>query len=493
MKMKNIIGFVVISALGMYSAHAQNEFDALRYSQIDVLGTARYSGMGGAFAALGGDMSSMSVNPAGIGVFTKTTASASISVLSATTDASYLRTSSSDNKLNMNISNAGFVARFGRKKASERQWAWKAFHLGVSYNRTANFHRRTSIIGVSTNSSIVDGWVGQLNSSGTEYTDIPTDLAPGAEFTNAYLGWGAFLIDTMPGSTNSYMSNIAPNYGQTQQVREMTKGGMGEVALSFGGNFGNALYIGATVGIPRINYELERAYTESDSQDTIADFSSFTKTDYLKATGTGFNFKFGLLYRPVKWLRVGAAIHTPTFFEIDESFSSVLTSNLDGSEYMLSTVNGKFDYSLTTPFRTIGSLGFVIGKIGLFSAEYEYVNYSLAKFRSRNYGFNTENTNVKNNLQWAGNIRVGTEWRIKPVSMRAGFAINGDPFTGAYNFNNTRYSLGLGLRLKRFFTDLTYNLHRSVNNYEVYADDNVPLADALTLDHSVIFTVGFRF
>jgi hypothetical protein len=195
----------------------------------------------------------------------------------------------------------------------------------------------------------------------------------------------------------------------------------------------------------------------------------------------------------VKWLRLGAAIHTPTFFEIDESFSSVLTSNLDGSEYMLSTVNGKFDYSLTTPFRTIGSLGFVIGKIGLFSAEYEYVNYSLAKFRSRNYGFNTENTNVKNNLQWAGNIRVGTEWRIKPVSMRAGFAINGDPFTGAYNFNNTRYSLGLGLRLKRFFTDLTYNLHRSVNNYEVYADDNVPLADALTLDHSVIFTVGFRF
>lgn len=493
MRMKNIIGVIAISVLGMQSILAQNEFDALRYSQIDVLGTARYSGMGGAFGALGGDMSSLSVNPAGIGVFTGTTASASISVLSASTDASYLGTSSSDSKLNMNVSNAGFVARFKRKKASDKQWAWKAFHLGVSYNRTANFHRRTSIIGVSTNSSIVDGWVGQLNSAGTEYTDIASELVPGAEFTNAHLGWGTFLIDTMPGSTNSYIRNVAPNYGQTQQVREMTKGSMGEVALSFGGNFGNALYVGATVGIPRINYELERAYTESDSQDTIADFSSFTKTDYLKATGTGFNFKFGLLYRPVKWLRVGAAIHTPTFFEIDESYTSVLTSNLNNTQYSLSTMQGKFDYSLTTPFRAIGSLGFVIGKIGLVSADYEYVNYSMAKFRSRNYGFDAENINVKNNLHWAGNIRVGTEWRIKPVSIRAGFAINGDPFTGAYNFNNTRYSLGLGLRLKRFFTDLTYNLHRSVNSYEVYADDNVPLADALTLDHSVIFTVGFRF
>ena len=221
--------------------------------------------------------------------------------------------------MNLNIGNAGFVARFKRKKGEDRQWAWKAFHLGVSYNRTANFHRRTSVVGVNTSSSLIDSWVDQLNNSGTDYTDIPTDLAPGAEFTNAYLGWGTFLIDTVSGSTNLYMRNVAPNYGQTQQVRELTKGSMGEIALSFGGNFGNALYIGATVGIPRLNYEMERSYTESDTQDSIADFSSFTKTDYLKATGNGFNFKFGLLYRPVKWLRLGAAIHTPTFFEIDES------------------------------------------------------------------------------------------------------------------------------------------------------------------------------
>ncbi|MFT4545823.1 MAG: hypothetical protein ACI9EQ_002303 [Bacteroidia bacterium] len=484
---------IILFAVCMMSSavFAQNEMDALRYSQLNVLGTARASAMGGAFGALGGDMSSMSINPAGIGVFNKATASATISILSAGTNATYLGTNTSDNKLNMNIGNAGFVARFKRKKASEKQWAWKAFHIGASYNRTASFQRRTTVLGVNSSSSLVDSWVGQLNNAEKEYTDIPTDLAPGAEFTNAFLGWGTFLIDTMPGSTNSYLNNATPFFGQTEQVRETTKGSMGEIALTFGGNFGNKLYIGATVGIPRINYELERVYTESDTQDTIADFSSFTKTDYLKTSGSGFNFKFGLLYRPVKWLRLGGAVHTPTFFEIDEAFSSVVTSNIDDSQYTLSTVEGNFDYSLQTPFRAIASLGFVIGKVGLFSAEYEYVNYSLAKFSSRNYSFNSENTNVKNRLHWAGNIRVGTEWRIKKLSVRGGFGINGDPFTGGYNFDNTRYSLGLGYRFKKFFTDLTYNLHRTASAYEVYGD--AELAGTVTLNNSILMTFGFRF
>lgn len=484
---------LAVVALVSQSAMAQNELDALRYSQIDVLGSARYSSMGGAFGALGGDMAGMSSNPAGIGVFTKTTGSVSISVLSASTDANYSGSTTSDGKVNFNIANAGFVARFKRRKDSDKQWAWKAFHLGVSYNRTANFHRRTSIINTNASSSLIDSWVSQLNNEGIAYPDIPGEFIPGGQSTAAYMGWHSFLIDTVPGSASTYLRNVMPNYGQTQRVRELTKGGMGEVAVSFGGNFGNSLYFGATVGIPRINYELERSYTESDSQDTIASFSSFTQTDYLKASGTGFNFKFGLIYRPAKWVRIGAAIHTPTYFEIDETYSSFLTSDLDGVQYNQSTLQGTFGYGLQTPFRAIGSLAFVVGKIGLISADYEYVNYSLARFRSRSYAFDNENLDVKNRLSWAGNIRVGTEWRIKVMSIRAGFGINADPYTSQLNFNDTRYSLGLGLRLKRFFVDLAYNLHRTVGSYELYDYTGMSLAETTTLDHSVILTVGFRF
>ncbi|MCB9187201.1 MAG: hypothetical protein H6601_10745 [Flavobacteriales bacterium] len=484
---------MAISVAVSVSVFAQNEIDALRYSQNDVLGTARYSAMGGAFGALGGDMAAMSVNPAGIGVFTKSTGSVTVGILSAATDASFMNSSSSDSKVNFNISNAGFVARFKRRRGEEKQWAWKAFHLGVSYNRTANFHRRTSIGAVNTTSSVVDSWVDQLNRDGIAYTDIPSEFVPGDPSTPAYMGWQTFLIDTTPGSTTNYLRNVMPNYGQTQQVRELTTGSMGEVALSFGGNFGNALYIGTTIGIPRLKYELERNYSETDAQDTIADFGSFAKTDYLQATGTGFNIKFGMIYRPVEWFRVGAAIHSPTWFGIDESFSSVLTANVFSTQYNQETLKGAFNYSLQTPFRAIGSLAFVIGKIGLISADYEYVNYSLARLRSRNYSFNAENTSVQNQLNWAGNIRVGTEWRIKSLSVRGGFAMNADPYTSKLNFDNTRYSLGLGLRLKSFFVDLTYNLHRVIGNYEVYDIQYVPLAETVTLDHSIISTVGFRF
>lgn len=483
----------IAAAFVSVAAFGQNEIDALRYSNLNVLGTARYSAMGGAFGALGGDMSSMTVNPAGIGVFTKSTGSVTIGILSASTDASFLGSTTSDNKVNLNIPNAGFVARFKRRKGEEKQWAWKAFHLGVSYNRTANFHRRTSVIATNNTSSVIDTWVDRLNNEGIAYPDIPTEFIPGDPSTPAYMGWQTFLIDTVPGSSNSYLRNVMPNYGQTQQVREVTKGSMGEVALSFGGNFGNALYIGTTIGIPRLNYELERNYAETDGQDSIANFASFSKTDYLQATGTGFNIKFGMIYRPVKWFRLGAAIHSPTWYEIDESFSSVLISDLDGAQYSQETMDGAFGYSLQTPFRAIGSLAFVIGKIGLVSADYEYVNYSLARFRSRNYSFNSENTSVQNRLNWAGNIRVGTEWRIKALSIRGGFAMNADPYTSKLNFDNTRYSLGLGLRLKSFFVDLTYNLHRMVDNYEVYDVQYVPLAETVTLDHSILTTVGFRF
>lgn len=486
---------LLVGVVGLFgTAFGQNELDALRYSQLNVVGTARYSAMGGAFGALGGDMSTLSVNPAGIGVFTKSTGSITMSVFSSSTDANYLGSTSSDNKLNFNFSNAGFVVQFRRKRGEEKQWAWKAFHLGVSYNRTANFHRRTSVVGTNVNSSAIDPWVDQLNNSGLSYSEIPTsDLVPGAELTNAYMGWGTFLIDTVPGSVNSYVRNVAPNYGQTEQVREVTKGSMGEGTISFGGNFGNALYVGATIGIPRVSYEVERNYTESDSNDTITDFTSFTKTDYLQTTGTGFNLKFGMIYRPAKWLRLGAAIHSPTWYDLDERFKTVLVTNAFSSTYSQSTLDGKFDYRLQTPFRAIGSLGFVIGKVGVISADYEYVNYALAQLRSRNYSFDTENANVRNRLNWAGNIRVGTEWRLGKLSLRGGFAINGNPYKVGYNFDNTRYSLGAGYRLERFFVDLTYSLNRLVDAYEMYDVSYTPLAETVTLEHNIIATVGFRF
>jgi len=486
----------VLSALMLTgSVVAQNELDALRYSQLNVTGTARYTALGGAFGALGGDMTTLSVNPGGIGVFSKTEASVTIGLLSTASEAEYLGNLSNNSRMNLNIGNAGFVARFNSRKGQERQWAMKGWHIGLAFNRMGTFNSRTSAAGVNTQSSHIDQYVNALNGFSGVNQNSPYDIERFGFGTG--LMYDAFLFDPVFGGPDTsflgFERAVLPFYGQTESVTEVTRGSMREVALTFGGNFGNVLYFGATVGIPSVTYHLERRYNERDGQDTIANFNSFTKRDDLSASGNGFNVKFGLIYRPVQWVRIGAAIHTPTFFEMSETYNSTVTSEVFGSRFDVQSPMGLFDYTLETPFRAIGSLAFVIAKMGLISADYEFVDYSMARMRSSVYAFDTENTNIRNRLTNAGNIRVGTEWRVQAFSIRGGFAINGNPFTGGYSMDDTRWSLGGGLRLERWSLDLTYMLHRWSGNYEMYSPELTPLANLTLLNHNVMFTTSFRF
>jgi hypothetical protein len=492
--MRKVLAIGAVGVFLSWNATAQNELDALRYSQLNVTGTARYTALGGAFGALGGDMTTLSVNPAGIGVFAKTEASLTIGLLSTSSDATYLGTTASDSRLNFNFGNAGFVARFNRRKGEEKQWALKAFHLGLVYNRMASFNSRTSVVGVNRSSSSIDQHVNALNAFSGVDVNSPYNVEQFGFGTG--LLYDAYLFDPVYDADTNFIGfqrAVLPHYGQTESVTEVTHGSMGELALSFGGNFGNALYFGLTVGIPTVSYEVDRRYNERDSQDTIPDFNSFTRRDNLSVSGNGFNVKFGLIYRPVQWLRIGAAVHTPTFFELDETYSSAVTSDVFGTQYNVNSPEGVFDYSLETPFRAFGSLGFVVAKVGLISADYEFVDYRMARMRSSVYSFDAENTRVQNRLNWAGNIRVGTEWRLDRWSLRAGFAINGNPFTGGYSLDDTRWSLGTGVRLGRWNVDLTYMLHRFAGSYEMYSTELTPLASLAVLNHNVMLTTSFKF
>ena len=66
MKNKWIFALSMILAVG--TASAQNLYDAERLSSNELNGTARFVGMGGAMGALGGDISTIGTNPAGIGI-----------------------------------------------------------------------------------------------------------------------------------------------------------------------------------------------------------------------------------------------------------------------------------------------------------------------------------------------------------------------------------------------------------------------------------------
>lgn len=481
--LKGIIASTLV-LLGLAS-FAQNETDALRYSQYDMTGTARNVGLGGAMSALGADLSAMSVNPAGVGVFNRSEMGISTQLGIGFTNGTFLGQESSDSKANFNIGNAGAVLRIKNKRGNQESVnRWKSFAIGLNYTRLQNFHRNTSLSGTNNASSLVDEYVAAANGY------APGELPSVSPF-GANLAWESYLIDE--NGSGGYSQNILPNYGQEQRITENTQGAMAQADLLFGGNYANTLYIGGSIGYQNVNFRREQTHTEVAPSESSTDFNNFSRTEYLRTTGSGVNLKFGLIYRPLDWFRMGASVHTPTFFNMRESFSTNVHSNFDTGSYSIASPEGSFEYKLTTPFRANGGLAFVIARMAVISAEYEYVDYSSARFRSSNTFLTAENENVRARLHWVGNVKAGVEVKLGVFSLRGGFAMNGDPYTGGYSLRDSRYSLGVGWKFRHFIFDVTYLMQNREQDYVVYSTDLVPPAEIQTQTHSLMGSVGVRF
>jgi len=227
--------------------------------------------------------------------------------------------------------------------------------------------------------------------------------------------------------------------------------------------------------MPYIRYFRETFYSETDVADTIPYFNSWSTSENLETKGFGINFKLGVIVRPIDWVRIGIAFHTPTWYwTMRDTWNVTMTSDLDWFAGDTIMPVRTYDYKLNTPFRGIGSLAFVVKKIGFFSFEYEYVNYSQATLNSRNYGFATENTNIKNYYQSTNNFRAGTEWRISKISLRAGYAYYGSPYQDNLN-DGSRQSIsgGIGYTAEQFALDFAY-VHSTKNeDYYFYSTENI--------------------
>lgn len=464
-------------------AFGQNAGDALRYSYLSPIGTARYSAVGGAFGALGGDFTTLGVNPGGIGIYRKSEFTISPSITGSGTDATYGGITSSDSKMNFNFSNIGFVANWKSKKDVPRGWFSGSFAVG--YTRTNSFHERQLIEGNSMSGTRVDSWVGAANGIDYEniYNTYPFDVG---------LAWETYLIDTLSGSTNAYGSLVGAN-GVSQKLEKTIRGSMGETVIAFGGNYSNRIYVGASIGFPNIRYEENSTYTESDAGDSIPNFTSYEYNYNLTTKGNGYNFKVGVIYRAADWLRLGGAIHTPTYFQMTDAWDSDLTNNAYGTILRSASDPGLFDYGLTTPFRAIGSAGFVFGKMGMVSADYEHVDYSQARLRSSLESFSAENNTVKSTYKSVGNVRVGTEWRYQAFSFRAGCQLLGNPYEGGISTDRPIYSGGIGYREKNFFVDFAY-IHKTAEGEVYLYDPSISAPASLNYSEGTgIVTLGFRY
>lgn len=471
---------------------AQNEVDALRYSQNFPVGTARSIGLGGAIGAVGGDFTSLSVNPGGIGLYrgSEMTFSPALYWNNATSD--FLGNSYTEEKFNFNLGNFGFI--FNNKTGKETGWINTNF--GIGYNRMNNFHREIFMGGIQNNSSYLDNFV--------YYADdlLADDLDPFYE----QLAYDTYMID-WDENNGEYFNDFADaGYGQVQERTIKSRGSIGEYLLSFGANYNHRLYIGATVGINRVNFEQTVIHFENDPQDIINFTQSFTFEEYLSTRGTGYNLKLGAIVRPADFLRLGASFHLPTFYYLKDEFENTMEAYIDsenlnpdeGLENPMLASSGLSDYRyrLRTPAKAVGSAAITIGKLGLLSVDYEFINYQNSDLSASDYNFRTENEDIENVYQATHNLRIGGELRLGPVYFRGGYAYYASPFAAEQsnvNSNRNVISAGIGVRNQFFFMDAGYRYSTHQDSYYLYVPGIVDPAINTSNANTMQVSFGFRF
>jgi len=485
-------------------SQAQNDADALRYAMLQFGSTARALGSGGAYGAVGGDFGGVSINPAGLGVYRSSEFqfSPGFSFTGASTD--FNGSLVNDSRANVHIGSMSLVFtdlndryRYG----SGMRRASTNFAIGV--NRLASFSSGREFNGFNSDNSLLDSYTEFLNSgSGT----APSD-AFNADPFGAGLAYDAFLLNPIPGDTSRYYS-VVPDGNVLQNRRLTSRGSVSEMVIALAANFGHKLYIGGSVGVPFLKYVEDAVYSESDRDESIPGFSSFSQRNSLETRGTGLNAKFGIIVRPIEALRLGASVHSPTRYRLRDEFSSEINADIETNNYQVFSPFGLFDYTLRSPWRAVGSATVLVKEYGFISLDYEYLDYGFSAFDfSRGgLGFESEeaelNTQIDGKYTRAHNLRGGVEGVSGPMRFRAGYSYLGTPFaegraTADADLSRHSFHGGIGYRGESFFADLSYVHSLSTFGEVPYqladASEPIPFARTEQTAGTAVLSVGVRF
>lgn len=503
--MKKLI-LLFIGVLSMSSLMAQDITDAVRYSLDEVQGTARFRSMSGAFGALGGDMSAVSINPAGSAIFTKSHASASLSNLNINNDVTYFNgfNSSSESKIDLNQTGAAFVFNNSNENAS-----WKKFVLSVAYDKTSNFEDNWLASGSNTNS--IDNYF-LAYAQGLRLDEI--SALPGESYTGAYseigsiygfghqqafLGYESYILEPNADTDGNtlYTSNIASGTFN-QRYNYAARGYNGKFTFNVGTQYEDNLYLGLNLNSHFINYERSTFLNENNS-NTGSLVSNVQFENNLATTGAGFSFQLGAIAKLTEAFRVGLTYNSPTWYSIAEETTQYLSTVRDDSgSNVIQTINPNIvnifpDYTLQTPGKLTGSFAYVFGEQGLISFDYSRKDFSNIKFKptSDTY-FASQNNIISDNLKAASTYRLGGEYRYKDFSFRGGYRLEESPYNNDEFFGDLNgYSLGLGYNFGNIKLDLAFDQSNRDINYQLYS---VGLTDAALVDSNntnVTLTLGF--
>ncbi|NNC84397.1 MAG: hypothetical protein HKN79_12555 [Flavobacteriales bacterium] len=472
------------------SIQAQSESDVMLYSSHDIYGSARFSAMGSSFGALGGDISTMSTNPAGLGLFRSGEFTLTPALITSNTNSSYYGNEIEESDIDFAFTNLGYAQVYELDHDK-----WKYAQFGFAFNRLKDFHADRTLNGRQDESSLLDLIAGEA--LGVDTNDIisydPFYIAP-AYFT--------FLIDPYVDSDGFFYEDVIPDGTRLDQdISISQRGRMSETVFGGAANYDDRLYIGFSMAFQRAIRDELMLFRETvvDTGMTELDFYEFDQD--LEVRGDGVNIKLGAIYRATDNIRIGGSYTSPTWFSFSNTWSTSWYSRFDnGDTYAESSFAiGLNQYRFRSPSRLTASLGLIIAKQAALNIEYEYLDFSGAKF-SRAAGtdldFSVENNEIARQYVPVGNLRIGGEWRYKTISLRGGFAYYPSPFEEGLTISSAdryQYSTGLGYRKDRFNLDLAYRISRSVSDYYPYDPDIIAAAEIEDEVHALMLTLGFRF
>ncbi|MGB7396180.1 MAG: outer membrane protein transport protein [Pricia sp.] len=512
--MKRFLTFIALSVCAI--ASAQNVDDVIRYTTEDLQGTARYQAMGGAFGALGGDLSALNINPAGSAVFNNSLFTFTGTYFDRNSDAGYGGTFTNTNSNNLDINQVGGALVFN---SSDPDSNWKKISVAFNYDVAQNFDDRKFISGTGNQGidtyflDAADGIrLGNLEVREGEtvtdaYIDIGATEGLGFGAQQAFLGYQAGIIDPdFGGRENLSDEEIADNTAYepstmydnvSQEFRQRINGQNSKFTVNGATQFQDILYLGASLNFHNILYDRLDRYDE-----TLTDQNSEVRTvafdNLLRTEGSGFSFSLGAIAKPIDFLRLGASYQSPTWYRLTDNFSQDIGSNYPNAGTSIVDIDFQgvniFEYQIKSPGKLTGSIAAVFGKNGLLSFDYDYQDYSNSELRPTSDSFfASENQFISEALGGVSSFRVGGEYRIQRVSLRAGYRYRQSPYADG-NIVGDLFGVSGGIGYNFGGSRLDFSVNRTDQDVSQYffSGINTPaVLNRINTNFSLGYTMNF--
>ncbi|MDR2622902.1 MAG: outer membrane protein transport protein [Dysgonamonadaceae bacterium] len=433
------------------------EIDAYRFSKNDLSGTARGQAMGGAFGALGGDMTGVAINPAGIGIYRRSEVIFNAALTFNQTKALFNGTEEKKGNTKLSCDNFAYIGYFPLRNDDSY-----SLNFGFNYNRLKSFDRKYQVSGKDMASSLTDYMAeaahGTQKSWWDKYAEINDQFYSNDMNSPRWLGilgWNGYLINANPNSNNAYESLL--NKGETVDPKLVVheRGSIGAYDFTLGANLNDMLYVGTTLTYTDISYVANTLYSEK------FDIGGFGLDNEYNTEGSGLQLKLGVIFKPVDALRLGVSYHSPTWYNLTDYYRGILTPNgiYDGGDMLVNPVStpegAYYEYNFRTPDVWTFSVAAVLGKVAVISLDYEYKDYAGMKFSKRyanDYDFGSENDYIKEDFKSSSTIRAGAEIRFTPrFSGRLGTAWTQNPYESA--FKNSEVEIGIAGTIPNYTFD----------------------------------------